>query len=150
MLAIPLLSGCLGDGGAVSVRWRIVERETGAIHDPRDVSDETGECCANPAVKCAAQPGWHVSRVRLVFTDPSSEAQLANPPAGLDATCRARELTTPFELPEGLYAIALRAFDPAAPIVIQAQSPSPELRTVRKAEIANLDVVELSVSVAVQ
>jgi hypothetical protein len=146
------LAGCLGNGGAVSVRWRIVERETGALHDPRDVADKSGQCCANggSVASCATQPGWHITRVHLLFTDPTTQTPLANPPAGLDAACNARELTTPFELPEGLYAIALRAFDPAAPDVIQAQSPSPELRTVKKAEIVNLDVVELSVSVSVQ
>lgn len=143
------LGGCLGDGGAVSVRWRIVERETGALHDPRNISDASGACCANGASErpCDTQPGWRITRVRLVFTDPMTGAELVVPPVGLDASCSARELTTPFELPEGLYAIALRAFDPGAPAVIQAQSPSPELRSVRKAEIVNLDVVELSVSV---
>lgn len=134
----------------MSVRWRIVERETGDLHDPRDVSDHSGECCANGAGGglCVDQAGWHVTRVLLVFTDPATGAPLTNPPVGLSAACSARELTTPFEVPAGLYAIALRAFDPTAPTVIQAQSPSPELRSVRDAEIVNLDVVELSVSVA--
>lgn len=141
------LAGCLGDGGAVSVRWRIAERATGALIDPGTRNDSTGACCeaAGGNKACAGQPGWRVTRVRVVIADPSTGVEISNPPSGLDATCSARELTTPFTLTPGLFAITLRAFDPAAPDVVEAESPSPEIRTVRKAEIVNLDVVELSV-----
>lgn len=142
------LGGCLGKGGAVSVRWRIVERATGTLRDPRDVSDQQGVCCQNRSDRgeCAGQPGWRVTRVLVVLTDPTTGTTLPDPPAGLEAPCNARELTTPFELPDGLFAINLRAFDPAAPLVVEAESPSPELRVVRAAEIVNLDIVELSVT----
>ena len=146
-------AGCLGNGGAVSVRWRIAERQTGNLDDPRDVSDESGVCCQvrDDKVGCAGQPGWRITRVRVVIANPTTLEELSTSAsgaafAGLDAECGARELTTPFELGEGLFAFTLRAFDPAAPDVIEAESPSPELRTVRKAEIVNLDIVELSVS----
>jgi hypothetical protein len=154
-LALALLSpwvlllgaaGCLGDGGAVSVRWRIAERATGRLLDPRDVGDGSGRCCQRaPDSTACADEGWRITRVRVVLADPSSAVEIADAPTGLDASCTARELTTPFIVPEGLFAITLRAFDPAAPELIEAESPSPELRVVRKAEIVNLDVVALSV-----
>ena len=150
-LAASVASGCSGSGGAVSVRWRIAERSTGALHDPRDVADASGTCCAvrDSQLGCAGQPGWHITRVRLELTEilaeEGTEQPLANPPAGLDAPCRSRELTTPFELPTGTFAVALKAFDPAAPDAIEAESPSAEIRTIHRAEIVSLDVVELSV-----
>ena len=140
-------SGCLGGDGAVTARWRLSERQTGALYDPRDISDESGTCCqpvaGSPA--CAGAPAWRVTRVHVVLADPATATEIAAQP-GLDASCGSRELTTPFSLPEGLFAISLRAFDPAAPAMIEAESPSPQIRTVRKAEIVNLDVVELLVS----
>jgi hypothetical protein len=130
------------------VRWRIVEQQTGAFHDPRDIADASGTCCQPiPNEKpCAGAPAWRVTRVRIVLADSNTGQEIAQPPAGLDATCSARELTTPFTLPDGLLAISLQAFDPAAPALVEAESPSPQLRTIKKAEIVNLDVVALSVS----
>ncbi len=140
------LGACTGSGGAVSVRWRISELGTGLLLDPRDVSDSTGACCKHSAQQaCADETDWRITRVQLALVDQSTGQPLANAPLGLDASCRARELTTPFELPPGTYAISLRAYDPATPELIQAESPSPEIRTLRRSEIVNLDVVELSV-----
>jgi hypothetical protein len=146
--AFSALPACLGDGGAISVRWRITELETGALYDPRDVADDSGTCCQPVAGEkpCGGLPAWRVTRVRVVLADSNTGQKIANPPAGLDATCSAREFTTPFTLPAGLLAISLRAFDPGAPDLVQAESPSPQLRTVHKAEIVNLDVVALAVS----
>ncbi len=160
------LGGCLGNGGAVSVRWRIAERDSGDLADPRDVHDVHGVCCpatgpdgaccvlSNDSDQCCAaadeatgcRKTWHVTRVRVVLADPETGGEVPQAASGLDAACSARELTTPFELPLGLFAITLRAFDPAAPGEVEAESPSPEIRTVRKAEIVSLDVVQLSVS----
>ena len=140
-------AGCLGDGAAVSVRWRIAEQVTGALYDPRDIADKAGTCCQpiSGQPRCSELATWRVSRVRVVLADPTTAAEI-EVPGGLDATCGARELTTPFTLPTGLFAITLRAFDPTAPDLIQAESPSPAIRTLRKAEIVELDVVALSVS----
>jgi hypothetical protein len=139
-------AGCTGTGGAVSVRWRISELGTGKLYDPRDINDSTGTCCKDAhAGECAAQPGWRVTRVQLRLIDQATEQPLANAPNGLDSPCSARELTTPFELPPGIYAISLRAYDPAMPDLIEAESPLPEIRTLRNSEIVSLDVVELSV-----
>ncbi len=140
------LAGCTGPGAAVSVRWRISEVGTGEFYDPRDVSDSVGTCCKDSDTLCASQSNaWRVTRVQLALIDQATEVPLANAPNGLDAPCSARELTTPFELPPGTYAISLRAYDPAVPDVVEAESPSPEIRTLRRAEIVNLDVVVLSV-----
>jgi hypothetical protein len=151
LLMLSLLTaGCIGPGGAVSVRWRIVERETGARFDPDDVDDGNGVCCQqrDAQLGCTGQPGWHVNRVALEFRDPVTSELVPDLPMGLDAPCSARELTTPFELDEGSFAIQVRAFDPSEPAVAQALSPSPELRDVKRGEIVNLDIVELSVSAA--
>jgi hypothetical protein len=45
-----LACGCAGDGGAVTVRWRIVELETGKIWDPSDsaIAGSEGFCCHRP------------------------------------------------------------------------------------------------------
>jgi len=152
LVCLLACGGCLGKDGAVSVRWRIAERETGNLDDPRDVADDTGVCCqAHDAGRCAGQPGWRITRVKVIISDPDTLVPEPDAPtSGLDAPCGARELTTPFDIKEGLFAITLRAFDPAidpsASGYIEAESPSPEIRTVRKAEIVNLDIVELSVS----
>jgi hypothetical protein len=187
-----LLAGCLGKGGAVSVRWRIDELSTGAFIDPRGVAGSDGECCqvrdkdnnccpvdeavdevshvccafqrvdysgsaprraccaaVDAATGCAAVAPvheWRISRVRVVLDYPDTEKEIDDAPSGLDAKCGDRELTTPFTLPEGLFAITLRAYNPAAPDQIQAESPSPAIREIKKSEIVNLDVVELSVT----
>ena len=147
LAALPwILSGCLGEGGAVNVRWRIAVRETGRVDDPRDDSDAAGVCCQYfEAGKVCTTNGWHITRVQLLFTDSTTGAALVDPPGGLDAPCGKRELTTPFSLPSGNFDILLRAYDPATNAT-QAQSPLPEQRSIHRAEIVNLDIVELSVS----
>src|SRR5688572_26605462 len=101
-------AGCQGDGGAVSVRWRIAERTTGRLLDPRDVADGRGGCCERGIDGSACiDGGWRITRVRVVLADPSSAVEIADAPTGLDAGCSARELTTPFTVPEGLFAITL-------------------------------------------
>ena len=131
----------------MNVRWRIAERETGRVDDPRDDSDAAGVCCKyREAGGVCSTMGWRISRVQLLFTDTTTGAPLADPPAGLDAPCGKREFTTPFSVPSGNYSILLRAYDPATDAV-QAQSPLPEERSLHRSEIVNLDIVELSVSV---
>jgi hypothetical protein len=130
------------------VRWRIGERDTGKIYDPFDAQDGAGGClqpCDATQRDCANAPRWRVTRVHLVLADTETGAEVPAPPAGLDSNCDARELTTPFTLPEGLFSITLRAFDPAMPELVQAESPSPELRVLRRGEIVNLDIVVLAV-----
>ncbi|MEO6953636.1 MAG: hypothetical protein ABI321_17675 [Polyangia bacterium] len=147
LAGILSMAGCLGEGGAVNVRWRIAERETGRVDDPRYDSDAAGVCCQYfESNRLCTTLGWHITRVQLLFTDPTTGAALADPPAGLDAPCGNRELTTPFALPSGNFDILLRAYDPVTNAT-QAQSPLPEQRSIRRSEIVNLDIVELSVSI---
>ena len=143
---LACLGGCLGEGGAVNVRWRIAERETGRVDDPRDDSDAAGVCCKYfDSGRACTKAAWHITRVQLLFADADTGAPLADPPGGLDAPCGKREFTTPFSLPSGNYDITLRAYDPTTDAT-QAQSPLPEERSIHRAEIVNLDIVELSVS----
>jgi hypothetical protein len=144
------MTGCLGDGGAVNVRWRVEERETGRLDDPRDISDGNGVCCQTrvDGQPCGPASGWIIPRVRLRLEDPTTDGVVNPDLPGLTAECGARELTTPFDLPSGTYAITLVAYNPADPDAscAEAQSPLPEIRSVKKADIVQLDVVELSVS----
>lgn len=138
-------SGCLGSGGAVNARWRIVELSTGLFKDPRDIADSDGTCCEplsqEPA--CGGEPAWRIETVRVQLADPATGVELPNAPADLTAKCGARELTTPFTLPTGLFAINLIT---DSSVVL---SPSPELRTIEPGQIVNLDVITLSIPATV-
>jgi hypothetical protein len=141
MFLCTLGGGCLGSGGAVNARWRIVELSNGDFYDPRDIADAEGVCCeplsGQPA--CGGSPAWRIETVRVQLADPTTGVELADAPSDLTAKCGAREFTTPFTLPSGLFAIDL-VTDSAV-----ALSPSPELRTVEPAHIVNLDVIALSI-----
>src|ERR1700753_3699763 len=75
--AIVLLAGsCQGDGGAVSVRWRLVDLSTGQAWDANDRSiDYQTECCrADLHTKnktCAFSP-WVVRGVFVQLGDPET------------------------------------------------------------------------------
>jgi hypothetical protein len=135
------LAGCLGSGGAVNARWRIVELSTGRFNDPRDISDADGVCCepVGDGSPCSGSPAWRIATVRVQLADPSTGVELADAPGGLTATCGEREFTTPFSLPSGLFAINLIA---DSSVVL---SPSPELRTVSASHIVNLDLIDLTI-----
>jgi len=157
--ATSFLGACnKGDGGAVSFRWRLVDKGTkdragsGRIYDPGEFIGEDGACeCAPGDGRCAGS-SWKVTRVQLVVRDPKT---LAVPPE-IDAgdvtfACRQREATTPFIVPTREngepWALSLRAFDPAASpgSPDQGTTPSPDVRFVPPAEIVNLDVIEIAV-----
>lgn len=149
-----LSSGCLGNGGAVTVRWRIEERETGRLDDPRDISDGNGVCCQQrpDGQACGVESGWEIQRVALQLHDPTTNAPVDGDLPGLTAACGKREFTTPFDLPVGTYGITLVAYNPdfasdlGPTACTEAQSPLPEIRNVKAGQIVQLDVVELSVS----
>lgn len=132
--------GCLGNGGAVNARWRIIELANGDFYDPRDIADQNGVCCEpiSGQPRCGGAPAWRIETVRVQLADPATGVELADPPSGLVAKCGDREFTTPFTLPSGQFAINLVADAPSL-------SPSPEIRIVKPAEIVNLDVVALSI-----
>jgi hypothetical protein len=158
LVAALLLPACQkGDGGAVSFRWRLVDKGSkdragsGKIFDPGEFGGDDGSCvCAPGDGRC---PGfsWRVVRVKLVVRDPDT---LATPPEVLDEdttfACRQREATTPFIVPTREngepWALSVRAFDPDAPqgTPDQGTTPAPDVRFVPPAEIVNLDVIEIA------
>ncbi len=136
-----LVSGCgIGDQGAISVRWRIVEKQSGRIHDPGSLAsgDGTGACeCAADNDACKACP-WRVQSVKLVVQDPLTLAPAPVDEVDVTFPCRVREATTRFAIPEGRWALSLKAFE-------QGTTPAPDVRDVKRGQINNLDVIEISV-----
>ncbi len=145
------LCGCQGNGGAISVRWHILDLTTGQDFDPTAVSGPNGVCQnLQPPATCHAS--WLVHRVRVVLADPVSgiETMAANP--DLQFPCRQREATTPFSLTPGTFAMSLQAFDPAragpdgsSDFALDGVTPAPSVRVVRTGEVVNLDVIEIGV-----
>jgi hypothetical protein len=142
-LACALGAGCQGDGGAVSVRWRLVDLSTGQAwdaNDPKITSD--GSCCRadlDPSHSCATSP-WVVANVFVNLRDPTTGLSVTRTKP---ADCSERELTSPFVLPTGTWAITLDT-DPAdanPPPV----TPAPQLRAIVRGAVVNLDVVEIGV-----
>lgn len=139
-----------GDLGAVSFRWRIVDKTTGQYFDPRDQSGENASCVRYPNVGIAencATGGWWVQNVRLVVTDPVTRA-----PAPLDDdlrvefNCREREATTQFRIPLARWALSIEVRNPPEPACGPTPTtPPPVVRDVRKGEIVSLDILEIAV-----
>lgn len=149
LLLFALAAGCAdGDLGAVSVRWRIVDKASGVVSDPRAVADPLvpGGCaCTVPSGACPRGSGFHIARVQLQVTDPSSGELVPVDDRYTLFECTRSEATTGFRIPEGLHALSLRAFDPADPARPQATTPPPVVRQLSRGEIVNLDLIELAV-----
>ncbi|HWE29420.1 MAG TPA: hypothetical protein VHB97_15530 [Polyangia bacterium] len=142
-----LAVGCQGDGGAVSVRWRLVDLATGQAWDANDKSiNARGVCCrADLDTKnhtCALSP-WVVYGVYVQLGDPATGVPMDLGGAEPTAPCSARELTSKFNLPLGTWAISLAAdaSDMGTPVV----TPAPQLRDITRGGVVNLDVVEIGV-----
>jgi hypothetical protein len=149
------VSGCAGDGAAVSVRWRVVDLSSGGLYDPREQGGPNGSCrCVARDVEgtggsCAATYGWSVPAVRLVVENPSTRVELMRDSPELVFPCAAREATTPFILPIGTVGLSLRGHDPDNPdtdAVLALLSPPPVVRELRRAQKVGLDVVEIGVN----
>lgn len=140
-----LAGGCQGSGGAVSVRWRIVNLSTGESFDPGSVkvNSGTGSCCPTVNYVCTADSPWVVKTVAIVLRDPNTGVHVVD----VDPfPCSAREKTTDFTLPSGTFAIGLDAIvtdgqGRAAPVAI----PPPEVRTIIRGDVVNLQVIEIGV-----
>jgi hypothetical protein len=148
-LAVLLLfaAGCdIGDQGAVSVRWRIVDKASGRIHDPGSLpsADGTGAChCTKDNPDCSTCE-WRIQSVKLIMRDPVSLAPAPIDDVDVTFPCRVRESTTRFTIPEGRWSISLEALgDPM--INTQPTTPAPDVRDVRRGQINNLDVIEIAV-----
>ncbi|HEX6835196.1 MAG TPA: hypothetical protein VF334_01420 [Polyangia bacterium] len=146
-LAALALAGCNGNGGAVSVRWRVANLSTGATFDPMSVAASDHSCCSDldNAGNCLATSTWVVRSVSVTLRDPSTDQRVP----GIEPRqfpCDKRESTTAFDLPPGTYAIGLCAdvFDGMgnrAPGVV----PPPEVHTIVRGEVVNLQDIQIGV-----
>jgi hypothetical protein len=148
LVAALALAGCSdGSAGAVSVRWRIVDLSNGSNYDPKAFGAADGSCmCGGSGASCPGEPDWRVQRVRLKLVDEATGAPPAVDPALLDFACDVREATTPFRVPAGRYALSLEAFNYFSPDAPAGVTPAPLERTIKDAEIVNLDVIEIGVN----
>ena len=153
-LAVAALVGGLGcseGGGAVSLRWRIVDLQSGVGYDAKKFSGPDGVCrCPPPSeasrsTECAPTYGWTVHRIEIELTDEKTgeAALLADPRLTFD--CSRREATTPFIVPPGNYGIRVHARDPARGDCVEGHTPPAISRALRKGDIVNLDVVEVGI-----
>jgi hypothetical protein len=135
---LAALAGCSeGDLGAVSVRWRIVDLQTSIGYDPKSLPDVGNGSCPGP--------GWVVDNVRIQVKDPITGAPVPVQMKFVIFTCRQREATTSFNIPLGRFAFDLCAFSSDPQICDEGVTPAPLIRTVKQAEIINLDVIEIGV-----
>jgi hypothetical protein len=144
-----LLPGCSnGDLGAVSVRWRIVDLMTSVGFDPKAQAQSDGSC-AGPLAPVpdgtAPTPEWVVHHVRLKVTEPVTNVPIDINPDVVVFSCAQREATTSFQIPLGRFALDLCPFDVDPNVCDEGVTPAPEIRTVKQAEIINLDVIEIGV-----
>ena len=130
--------GCQNGGGAVNVRWEIVDLTTGAIISPLDVN--MGGSC----VKTQPSP-WRIDSVRLELMrilDGGGGAPYLDMDPRLSFDCAQREATTPFVIDPGEYSMSLATESSDGE---EAVTPAPAVRTVHRGDVVNLDVVELGV-----
>lgn len=141
------VAGCQGNGGAVSVRWRVANLSTGETFDPQSVQANDGSCCSNldDAHNCQVASIWVVRSVDVTLRDPTTDQPVPSV-APRRFPCDKRESTTAFDLPTGTYAIGLTAdvFDgqgkPAPGVV-----PPPEVHTIVRGEVVNLQDIQIGV-----
>ena len=87
------LGGCQGNGGAVSVRWRISNLSTGQTYDPMSAAANDGSCCSDVELGgiCASTSIWVVQSVSVTLRDPTTGV----PTPGVAARtfpCKLREI----------------------------------------------------------
>jgi len=139
VLALFLFGCSTGTEGAVSFRWRIVDRCTGESFDPGNHIDPagTGAC---------VDTGWRVDTLQLVALDSSSNDACTTSVCVFP--CKQREATTAFEIPAGTYAFSIAATlgTDGGTSVCPSATPPPLVRSVKDAEITNLDVIQIEVA----
>lgn len=147
VFAALALAACHGNGGAVSVRWRIANLSTGQTFDPYATRDNNGACCSDhdEARNCAVSSIWVVPSVSVILRDPSTD----DPIPGIEARtflCEKRESTTAFDLPAGTFAIGLAvAVTDGMGKPVPAALPPPEVHTIVRGEVVNLQDIEIGV-----
>jgi hypothetical protein len=152
LAAAVALGGCEGKGGAVSVRWRVVDLASGIIYDPEMLKVDDGSCCGNNNNNtfCGSNNSWIIETVSIVLESPSGQSDGGTGDFGLTPfPCSIREKTTPFTLPEGTFAITIDVVnvDGAPDHAPQPVAlPPPSVRTIVAGNVVNLDVIEIGVN----
>jgi hypothetical protein len=140
--ASALASGCIGGkGGAIVVRWRLVDQATAQQFTSCDVS--TPSDGTNIRVS--------IDRMRLLvqpFVDDGDLGAYALPDllactSCEDFPCSPPEHTTSFEIPEGTYRISLQALAAGCGTPVGLSAPA-VVRAVRPGEVTNLDAIEIA------
>jgi hypothetical protein len=150
-LVVAVVGGCQGNGGAVSVRWRVRDVRTGMSYDPGQVGHRTltksGVCCPiAPGDVCAPENAWIVDSVHIVLGDPDSGGPIPGIADKLVYPCSEREATTGWTLPVGRYAVSLSAAaHDGNDQPVQAATPAAEVRDLTAGGVVNLQVIEVSV-----
>jgi len=156
LFCAPLLTvgGCQENGGAVSVRWHIVDLTTGDLINPRD-HDGPGGSCVYDEPDMSSLRSWTINKIKLVIADVidashDSKEILAPCDSRVVFNCSQAEATTPFSLPTGTFAMSLEAIvtecgSEAGSGSVETVTPAPSVRTIKRAEVVNLDVVEIGV-----
>jgi hypothetical protein len=128
LLALIVGACASGDGGAVVVRWRLIDSSTGGAATTCDLED--------PQAKVSVR----VDTMRLaIFPASAPDGGVTEVPCpSCVFPCAPLEWTTNFEIPEGSYRFALEA---RACGVVVGNSPPAMLRSVQRGEITNLDAI---------
>jgi len=158
--------GCTDDGGAVTVRWRIVELSDGRIWNPAtdtEIAGSDGFCChketdanghqiqsacIDPNATAQNVAAWVVKTVDVQLASPDGQSDMAQLTTGQGTPCTAGELTTPFKLPAGRFAVSLvaHATNRSGAVTLQVSTPAPEIRDIVRGGIVNLQVIEIAVN----
>ncbi len=150
-LVVAGVGGCQGNGGAISVRWRVRDLRTGMSYDPGTVGHHTleqgGVCC--PIARgdlCTTENAWIVDSVHIVLGDPNSGDPIPVIADNLVYPCSEREATTGWTLPVGRYAVSLSAAaHDGNDQPVQAATPAAEVRDLTAGGVVNLQVIEVAV-----
>jgi hypothetical protein len=145
------LAGCKPTGGAVSVRWRIVDFSSGDSFDPNENGAADGSCCRFRDQSNLCEPGnvWVVHNVQLVLTNPITGEDVPLPGDGSDGTflCSQRERTTQFDIQPATYAMSLTALVTSGTgMPTHGEFPPPQMDTVVSGDVVNLQAVEIGVN----
>lgn len=180
LLLLPLLActtdigrcQATGNGGAVVVRWRVVDNPSGRLFPrgqcccaPTDISGAARDECLGVGgalgSQCPDSPGWLVRTVKLRIRRLGESGVVildggAVDDYSIEALCTGAELTTAFCLPPGAYELSLTAeaqrlssgaWGPAATSQeARVVTPAAVRRNVQPGQIVNLDVVVMGVN----
>lgn len=150
LLLLPT-AACEGGGGAVSLRWRLIDLQSGVGYDPKTYDGPDGVCRCGPVSEvtrpdnCSPEYGWTVHRIEVELTDEATGLPVLDGDPRLVFECNRREGTTPYIVPPSSYGIRIKAIDPTRGDCVEGQTPPTVIRTIRRGDIVNLDVVEVGI-----